>query len=358
MSYGSIDELALAFCTELSVGGLFLETDEPAAPESVVSLQLRLPGTYLDVRVTARVAHARSLEEARASGRRPGMGLQFLDLGPSTLAQLESFIEDQMSRASEEEPAPQATGRSFDVLVVEDDPAYQRIAQAAFSEPGDRVRVTCNGFEALAQVGRALPEVIVSDVNMPRMDGWQLLRLLHAKPAFAAIPVLFTTRLGGEADRLRGYQLGVRDYIAKPFKPAELRARVDRIVAARTPATPEVREAPPPSTGGRRRLRGDLAEVSLPSVLSLFEMEQRTGRVRVLAPDGAERGWLALRGGRPLRASSPPVAGIDAVFALLSAREGEFEFTAADVDGADELGATLSYLLMEHARLRDEGKLP
>src|SRR6185312_11067917 len=100
--------------------------------------------------------------------------------------------------------------------------------------------------------------LIVSDVNMPKMDGWQLLRLLRTKPQYATVPVLFTTTLSGEADRLRGYRLGVDDYLAKPFRVAELRARVHQLLA-RASARPVAPEAAAPAT---RSLRGDLAHVS------------------------------------------------------------------------------------------------
>src|SRR6185295_3252169 len=122
------------------------------------------------------------------------------------------------------------------VLAVAYKPMYQQLIAAAF-HPEDRVRFAANGFEALALCGRETPDLIVSDVNLPKMDGWQLLRLLRTKPQFAAVPLLFMTPLSGEADRLRGYRLGVDDYLAKPFRVAELKARVDRLLA-RAAASP------------------------------------------------------------------------------------------------------------------------
>jgi len=249
------------------------------------------------------------------------------------------------------------------VLVVEDDPTYQRMIAIAFASE-DIVRFANNGFEALALCGRETPDVIVSDVNMPKMDGWQLLRLLRSKPQYATVPVLFTTTLSSEADRLRGYQLGVDDYIGKPFRVAELRARIDRLVGRTSSSGPP--SAGPRSAGPRsaprslvpssRSLRGDLAHVSLASVLGLLEMERRTGRLTVHSD---QVGSLSLRDGALVGArvgDGPALTGRDAVFAMLGWRTGAFELEMRDIAEEDTIGAGLSHLLIEHARIADESR--
>jgi DNA-binding response OmpR family regulator len=174
------------------------------------------------------------------------------------------------------------------------------------------------------------------------MDGWQLLRLLRSRAETRHTPFLFLTRLGSEEERLRGYQLGVDDYLAKPFRAVELRARIDRLVARKHSPSPVA-----------HALRGDLSLVSLPSLLSFLEMERRTGQLSVSGP---RQGTLLLDAGRPVRVAlegcdEPPA---DRMLRFLDLADGEFEFVAQPVDSVDEIRMGLTQLLLEHARIQDE----
>jgi CheY-like chemotaxis protein len=201
-------------------------------------------------------------------------------------------------------------------------------------------------MEALALCLKEPPDVILSDVTMPRMDGWQLLRLLRARPQLQAVPVIFLTTLSGEEERLRGYQLGVDDYVAKPCRSVELRARVDRLTArARAAAKKEEKNA----------LRGDLEQVSLPSLFTFLELERKTGRLAVLADKTA---YLWVREGRPLRMeiedAEPYMTQLELMSTLLGWTAGQFDFLAEPVDGDDQLSQSFTQILLDHARFTDE----
>jgi uncharacterized protein (TIGR02266 family) len=344
LRFETVDQLALAYGTEISTGGMFLATNEPLPAGRELRVRLVLPETLTEITIPARVVHTRTPDEADAAGLPAGMGVRFTALDDATRAQLEGFVAERID--AQEARATKASPREgISVLVVDDDPTYQQLIAAAFNR-GDRVRFAAHGFEALSLCGREVPDLIVSDVNMPKMDGWQLLRLLRSKPQFAGVPLLFTTTLSGEADRLRGYRLGVDDYLAKPFRVAELRARVDRLLT-RAPVS-----LPAPS-GAARSLRGDLSHVSLASVLGLLEMERRTGR---LTAKEDTAGVLTLRDGLLVDAVLPEanVRGREAVFAMLGWARGDFEFALGDVVDDGQEGTRLSHLLIEHAQLSDE----
>ena len=347
LRFETVDQLALAYGTEISTGGMFLATNEPLPAGRELRVRLVLPETPTEITLQARVVHSRSLAEADAAGLPAGMGVRFVALDASARAELEGFVADRIE--AHEAPAAKAPPREgISVLVVDDDPTYQQLIAAAFHH-GDRVRFAAHGFEALALCGREVPDLIVSDVNMPKMDGWQLLRLLRTKPQFATVPLLFTTTLSSEADRLRGYRLGVDDYLAKPFRVAELRARVDRLMT-RAPVSPPAPSGAAPA--GARSLRGDLAHVSLASVLGLLEMERRTGR---LTAKEDTAGTLTLRDGLLVDAAvaGGKVRGREALFSMLGWARGDFEFELCDVAGG-EAGTSVSQLLIEHAQLSDE----
>jgi uncharacterized protein (TIGR02266 family) len=346
LRFETVDQLALAYGTEISTGGMFLATNEPLPAGRELRVRIVLPETMAEVTMRARVVHARSPAEADRAGLPAGMGVRFVDLDASTRARLEAFVAERI--AAPEARAAQASPRKGQsVLIVDDDPTYQQLSAAAFS--GERVRFASDGFEALALCGKEVPDVIVSDVNMPKMDGWQLLRLLRTKPQFASVPLMFTTTLSGEEDRLRGYRLGVDDYLAKPFRVGELRARVQRLLA-RTSARPPAPKAAAPAS---RSLHGDIAHVSLASVLGLLELERRTGR---LYAQEDETGVVTLREGLVVDAvvADGKIRGQDAVFVMLGWSRGEFDFVLCDVPGDSGAGMRVSVLLLEHARRTDE----
>ena len=348
LRFETVDQFALAYGTEISTGGMFLATTEPLPRGRELRVRLVLPETLTEITMRASVVHSRSPDEADAAGLPAGMGVSFVALDASVRAQLEGFVAERM--ATQEACAAKAAPRQgLSMLVVDDDPTYQQLIAAAFNRD-DRVRFATNGFDALALCGREAPDLIVSDVNMPKMDGWQLLRLLRTKPQFAAVPVLFTTTLNGEADRLRGYRLGVDDYLAKPFRVAELRARVDRLRARAAASPPAPSSAAPP---GARSLRGDLSHVSLASVLGLLEMERRTGHLTV--KEGPV-GVLTLRDGLLVDAAlaDGKVRGREALFVMLGWTRGDFEFALGDVADSGVAGVPVSRLLIEHAQMSDE----
>lgn len=112
------------------------------------------------------------------------------------------------------------------VLVVDDTPDNIRVLSQMLSEDGHRISVATNGRQALEVAAASQPDLILLDVLMPGMDGYQVCAALKLDPRLAAIPVIFVTALADTEDEQRGLDLGAVDYIAKPFKDAIVRRRV------------------------------------------------------------------------------------------------------------------------------------
>jgi PAS domain S-box-containing protein/diguanylate cyclase (GGDEF)-like protein len=117
------------------------------------------------------------------------------------------------------------------ILVVEDSPTQARhLACLLADEPGWQVRVAGDGMAALDEVRRRRPDLIISDVAMPGMDGFTLCRTLKDDSDYAAIPVLLLTRLSSLQDIVRGLEAGADAFVRKPYEADELRARVRRLL--------------------------------------------------------------------------------------------------------------------------------
>ncbi len=113
------------------------------------------------------------------------------------------------------------------VLIVDDTPGNLALLSDTLFEAGYRVLVATDGLSALEQIQYAKPDIILLDVMMPGIDGFETCRRLKADPATGAIPVLFMTGLGELDDLLRGFGEGALDYIVKPIRPAEVLARIE-----------------------------------------------------------------------------------------------------------------------------------
>jgi putative two-component system response regulator len=119
--------------------------------------------------------------------------------------------------------------RASTVLVVDDEPAGRKALGAILSAQGYFVALAADGPEALAEAVLLQPDLILLDVMMPGMDGFEVCRRLRATPDLADVPVLMLTALDDPDSRLNGIEAGADDFISKPFDRAELRARVRTI---------------------------------------------------------------------------------------------------------------------------------
>src|SRR5579871_3948840 len=164
---------------------------------------------------------------------------------------------------------------------------------------GYQVFAAGDGQEAFARATELHPDLIITDVMMPRMDGWNLVRNLRARPEFALVPVIFLTALGSDEDRIHGFRLGADDYLPKPFRFEELDLRVGNALRKRVEvlrAAEQVRkEEPrkPKDTGG---IHGSLKQLGLSSLLTLIELEKKSGILVLQRADGEVARLFARQG--------------------------------------------------------------
>lgn len=179
------------------------------------------------------------------------------------------------------------------ILVVDDDPHIRDLLAFALGKAGMRVAEAGDGEAALAAVEAAVPDLMILDINMPRLDGLDLCRRLRASGgAHAQMPILFLSSRDDEIDRIVGIEIGGDDYVVKPFSPREVVARVGAILKRGVP--------PPPQLATRVIRYGRLA-------LDMDAWEARVDDVAV-ATTATEFQLLALLAGMPSK-----VFGRDAI---------------------------------------------
>jgi DNA-binding response OmpR family regulator len=238
------------------------------------------------------------------------------------------------------------------ILIVDDDQLVRRFLQALLGA-GHTLIEAAGGTDALAAATAQVPDLIITDVVMPGMDGWALVRALRSRPATALVPVLFLTGLDSAEHRTHGFQLGADDYVAKNCDAKEIRLRVQRILDRTQAFKRQTREV---ARQHRSGMMGDLSVIGPASLLMLFEMERKTGELHLKHDDQEVR--LLVRDGRIIDAGGrePSETPEEYVYQVLGWASGEFFLASTTVAGEDRIGIPTSHLLMEGARRLDEDR--
>jgi DNA-binding response OmpR family regulator len=123
--------------------------------------------------------------------------------------------------------------KQFRILIVDDEPRIINFLSSKLRALSYEVLTASNGVEALEQIQAEEPDLVVLDVMMPKMDGFETLKDLRS---FSSVPVIILSAKGANADKVKGLSLGADDYLAKPFSPDELVARIEAVKRRLAPA--------------------------------------------------------------------------------------------------------------------------
>ena len=123
--------------------------------------------------------------------------------------------------------------KRYTILVVDDDEQILDFLRPKLRGSGYNVLTAGNGIEALEQAKTQEPDIMVLDLAMPQMDGFETLKEIRN---FSAVPVIFLSARGADADKIKGLELGADDYLSKPFNPDELIARIEAVRRRLEPA--------------------------------------------------------------------------------------------------------------------------
>jgi CheY-like chemotaxis protein len=240
------------------------------------------------------------------------------------------------------------------LLVVEDDPVTRKIIVATLSNSSYRIEAADDGQAGLEAALARVPDLVVTDVIMPRMDGWRLVQSLRADARTSMVPVIFLTILHEEQYRLRGFGLGADDYISKPVNADELRFRIDRSIQRAVGMTQSAQWSLKASV-----FAGDLGQFGPAALISLISGERKSGMLAI-HHDGTIcrlRFRAGVLTGARTSTGTDDVVGAESVYDALGWWSGFFSFEASDGithDASERVDAPVTYLLMEAARRLDE----
>jgi DNA-binding response OmpR family regulator len=239
---------------------------------------------------------------------------------------------------------------SYRILIVEDEPGMIELLSVALEDEGFIISIANNGQQGLQKVETEDPDLIISDVMMPDMNGYEFCEQLRQNPKTASIPFIFLTAKKDVSDRVRGLNLGADDYISKPFHVVEVVARIKTLMmrVKRTKASAPVASAPEVDAD----FSGDLQKISIGEVVQTIALTKKNGRLVVTFDN--KQGEVFFHEGIVTYAEVERKKGEEGVYRLLAWKNGQFRFEVGADAKTQNVQKTAESLLMEGMRRLDE----
>jgi CheY-like chemotaxis protein len=231
------------------------------------------------------------------------------------------------------------------VLIVDDDPFLVLSLKLHFSELGIEVEDARDGIEALEKVDKFDPDIILSDIIMPRMNGYELHKQLCNNKDLVNIPFVFLTAKDDISDQVNGFRMGVDDYICKPFEINDLTQRIQRVIEG----SEKIK-----SLRTKVDFSGNLSQTAWTDIFQLIELNCKTGELFFLSPEEEQIGKIYFNDGRLVNAQVGHFEGEEAFYALLSQKEGFFEFFNKAVNASPLIKNSNTSILMQGSRMVEE----
>jgi len=236
------------------------------------------------------------------------------------------------------------------ILVIDSDPKNLQILKESLESSNFKVITNSDGNEAWGTIQSQKPDIVVSEVDIPGMDGFKLFERLQNDPLGASIPVVFLTNRRSLEDRLKGLRSGVKDYMIKPLHVKEVIARLNMILRRLDGIKTE-------ESGISRKLTGRLEEVSVEHLVENYGVERKTGILTLYDQDNRS-GEIYFREGSVVNARLGNFKAEKAVYQMLPWKNGHFMMTFKDVNVEDAITVSnLGLLLQGFKRLQDREKL-
>ncbi|PIE06017.1 MAG: hypothetical protein CSA75_01730 [Sorangium cellulosum] len=234
------------------------------------------------------------------------------------------------------------------LLLVDQDPNSRTVLEVSLKKAGYTVTTSDSGHDALSKIKLSAPDLVLTDTRLSGLDGFELVKCMKERAEWSSIPVVFLSSRKSVEDKVRGFELGVEDYLTKPIFVRELIARINMLlnrrakerIAARQPAS------------GRTRFTGSILDMGVVDLLQTFEVSRKSGVLYVT--HNQDEAIISFRDGQVVDAMLGRLRGAEAVYRTLVWNAGDFAIEFRPVDTTDTVGISTQGLLMEGMRRVDE----
>jgi CheY-like chemotaxis protein len=232
------------------------------------------------------------------------------------------------------------------ILLVDADSSSARLLEVSLRSAGFTVAVASSAEGALAKLEHGVPDLILTDTRLPGADGFAFVQKLRGRAELAEVPVVFLTEQGALDDKLRGLELGVDDYLAKPIMVREVVTRVQLLLARKR----QQRIAAEPQA--RTRFSGSLEDVAVVDLLQTIAVSGKSGVASVKR--GEREAWLYFDRGQIIDAEVGDLQGEEAVYRVITWTTGIFDLEFRAIERPRVIDVPQAVLLMEGLRRVDE----
>jgi len=233
------------------------------------------------------------------------------------------------------------------ILIIDDDPTIMTFLAPLLSKKKYDGFWATDGLDALQKIKKKIPDLIISDIMMPRMDGYELYRRLRDDPKTADIPFIFLSANDDPTDQLKGLRMGADEYLTKPFDATNLFIAIKSVLANAYRAS---------FSHERIDFSGNLAEIDFEHIVQIVEMNQKTGELVFSTYENESFGSAFFKNGSMVHAVTGSLNGDEAFFDLASNKEGYVEFFSKEINVPEMISKPVMAMLLEAARLQDEAK--
>lgn len=236
------------------------------------------------------------------------------------------------------------------ILVADGDPKNLQILRESLEAAGFGVILAADGLQAWQKSREDVPDLILSEVNLPKLDGFQLLEKLKSEAVTSSIPLMFLTNRREIQDRVRSLRGGVKDYMIKPLHVKEVIGRIRMILRRMERMKEEEIDA-------NRKLIGRLEEFGVVDLIESFGVERKTG-ILTLHNEYNKTGEIYFRDGAVINAAFGNLKAEKAVYRMLPWRRGHFTMLFREINVPDDISVSnLGLLLQGFKRMEERERL-
>lgn len=232
------------------------------------------------------------------------------------------------------------------ILLVDADSSSARVLEVSLRSAGFTVTTAGSAENALAKLEHGAPDLILTDTRLPGADGFGLVREVRSRSELKDVPIVFLTEQGALEDKLRGLELGVDDYLAKPIFVREVVTRVHMLLARRN------QQRIAAESLARTRFSGSLEDVAVVDLLQTIAVSGKSGVA--IVKRGDRQAELYFQKGQLIDAEVGDLRGEEAVYRTITWTTGTFDLEFRAVDHPVVIEASTNALLMEGLRRVDE----
>ena len=234
------------------------------------------------------------------------------------------------------------------LLLVDQDPNSRTVLEVSLKKAGYTVTTSDTGLDALQKIELSAPDLVLTDTRLSGLDGFGLVKRMKERPEWSGIPIVFLSSRKSVEDKVRGFELGVEDYLTKPIFVRELIARINMLLNRRAKERIAARQP----TSGRTRFTGSILDMGVVDLLQTFEVSRKSGVLHVT--HRGDEAVISFRDGQVVDATLGRLRGPEAVYRALVWNDGDFAIEFRAVDTSDGVGISTQGLLMEGMRRVDE----